>query len=467
MALLVRASDITAYVTQISSHAAADLGRLAPAQERPTGAAWPSVRSLRMKLVFAGALWVALVIGLLTAAGLGFGERRLEEDLRETARLTAVAVADDVELRADPPGSVAVTSTLHDFLDAATSVRDIALFTLDDGVLHQALGTSSAPAPMPDPLIKQAVDTMRTVAADRGEQRTAVATPVMRDGRVAGAVLVTASLEPIVRLRNQGRLLAAAIALFAILGITALIHVLLAGLERQHTMMREELWRARELATVGQTMANVAHQVGTPLNLVSAHVQLLQQELLGNTAAQRRLGIVSEQVTRVATTVRDLLDRVRPRAPERTLAPKPLLARLVENSQVLAGPQRVRVTLDAPDDLPPVNGDEVQLELALANLVANALDAMPYGGYLTVTCRAQPGAVVVEISDSGAGIPPELMERIFEPWVTTKPPGHGTGLGLSITRDVVQRAGGTIAAEPREGGGTTFRVTLVAAPGLA
>jgi signal transduction histidine kinase len=118
------------------------------------------------------------------------------------------------------------------------------------------------------------------------------------------------------------------------------------------------------------------------------------------------------------------------------------------------------VTLDVPETLPLVAGDETQLELALSNLVTNALDAMPDGGNLIVTATMEPGHAVVEIADTGVGIAPEVPDRIFEPWVTTKAAGQGTGLGLSIARDVVQRMGGAISANPRPAGGTVLRITL-------
>jgi len=85
---------------------------------------------------------------------------------------------------------------------------------------------------------------------------------------------------------------------------------------------------------------------------------------------------------------------------------------------------------------------------------------MPDGGNLSVTATAEPGCAIVEIADTGTGIAPEVMDRIFEPWVTTKAAGQGTGLGLSIARDVVQRMGGGISANPRPTGGTVLRITL-------
>jgi signal transduction histidine kinase len=447
-------------VTNTSGHFVGDAEPVAAAQERHNEATWPTLRSLRLKLVIAGTVWVAVVIGVLTAAGLGIAERRLADDLRNTARLTAIAVADDLELRPETVTPSDVTIILHEFLTAAPSVRDISLFTTGAGGTRFAQGTSSAAPIDPDALVARALETMRIVDEDRSDQLTAVATPVMRQGQLQGAVLVTASLAPIVRLRNEGRLFAAAIAAFAILGITVIMHLLLAGLERQQAVMREELWRARELATVGQTMTDVAHQIGTPLNLASAHVQLLQQEIPDDPGAQRRLGIVAAQVERVTMTVHDLLERGRPRQAGHPVALKPLLARLTDSGQVLGATQHVRVTLDAPDDLPAVTADEAQLELALMNLVTNALDAMPAGGQLVVSAAARADGIVVEMRDTGPGIPPDLAGRIFEPWMTTKPPGRGTGLGLGITRDVVQRARGTITFEPGLSGGSVFRVTL-------
>lgn len=431
------------------------------AQERPTEATWRrGLRSIRLRLALAGAVLVCIVIGALTAIGLALAERRLEDDLRDEARITALAVADDLELRSDPIGSPSSVATLREFLNATPSVRDITLYAMENGSPRAVLATSASSTENLDPLVTRAVSEMRTLNEDRGLSLVAFATPVLRNDRAEGAVLVTVSLAAVVRLRNEGRLLAAAIAAFAIAGVALVIFALLAGFERQHTRLREALWRIRELATVGQTMANVAHQLGTPLNLASAHVQLLQQELPDDRQAQRRLGVVQEQLGRVADSLRSLLDRARPTGSQQTFPLRPVLSRLAEAGQILGSSRRVRVTLDVPDALPLVSGDETQLELALSNLVTNALDAMPDGGNLLVTATTEHGSAIVEIADTGVGIAPEMLERIFEPWVTTKPADRGTGLGLSIARDVVLRMGGAISANRRPAGGTVLRITL-------
>lgn len=448
--------------TKLSEDVASPATPPEAAQERPTEATWRGgLRSIRLRMALAGAVVVCIVIGALTAIGLAFAERRLEDDLREEARITAIAVADDLELRSDVIESASSVTALREFLNAAPAVRDITLYSADSGSLRAVLATSaSSTEENLDPLVMRAVNEMRTLNEDRGLTLVAVATPILRSDRAVGAVLVTVSLGAVVRLRNDGRLLAALIAAFSIAGVVIVIFVLLAGLERQHTRMREELWRIRELATIGQTMANVAHQLGTPLNLASAHVQLLQQELPADRAAQRRLGVIEDQLSRVADSLRSLLDRARPKGSQRTFPLRPVLSRLAEAGQILGSPQRVRVTLDVPETLPLVAGDETQLELALSNLVTNALDAMPDGGNLLVTATTETGHAVVEIADTGVGIPPEVLDHIFEPWVTTKAAGQGTGLGLSIARDVVQRMGGAISANPRPAGGTVLRITL-------
>jgi signal transduction histidine kinase len=448
--------------TKLSEDVASEAASPEAAQERPTEASWRrGLRSIRLRLALAGALVVCIVIGALTAIGLAFAERRLEDDLREEARITALAVADDLELRSDPIGSQSSVTALPEFLNAAPAVRDITLYSAENGSLRAVLATSaSSTQENLDPLAMRAVNEMRTLNEDRGLSLVVVAAPILRGDRAVGAVLVTVSLGAVVRLRNDGRLLAALIAAFSIAGVAIVIFVLLAGLERQHTRMREELWRIRELATIGQTMANVAHQLGTPLNLASAHVQLLQQELPRDRQAQRRLGVIEEQLTRVTESLRSLLDRARPKSSPQQFPLRPVLSRLAEAGQILGSSQRVRVTLDAPETLPLVTGDETQLELALSNLVTNALDAMPDGGNLSVTATTEPGCAIVEIADTGVGIAPEVLDRIFEPWVTTKAAGQGTGLGLSIARDVVQRMGGAISANSRPTGGTVLRITL-------
>jgi signal transduction histidine kinase len=223
--------------------------------------------------------------------------------------------------------------------------------------------------------------------------------------------------------------------------------------------LREAAARAQQLAAIGQTMANVAHQIGTPLNLVSGHVQLLQQEF-SDPALRRRLEIVEEQVGRVVSAVRDLLERARPHSTRTTVSILALFERLSEAMRARLAVAGVHLVTHVEEGLPGIMADETQLELAILNLVTNAIDAMPAGGTLTLLAESAESGVRLEIRDTGAGIPGDLLPRIFDPWVTTKTTGRGSGLGLSITRDVVASLGGTISVSSTAGAGSTFKIEL-------
>ena len=225
--------------------------------------------------------------------------------------------------------------------------------------------------------------------------------------------------------------------------------------------LREQLASAEQLASVGQTAANVAHQVGTPLNLISGYVQLLKEELGSDSPHLGRLAIIEEQIAKVTTTVRTLLDRSRQMGRKTRTTAGELVTRVIEVMRPNLHAAHIRHDMDLPAGATPILVDATNLELALLNLMTNAVDAMPNGGVLRV--RVLNGAakrVRIEISDTGHGIPSDLMPRIFEPWVSTKKPGRGTGLGLPIARDVVSAHGGTISVASTEAVGTTFTIDL-------
>ena len=217
--------------------------------------------------------------------------------------------------------------------------------------------------------------------------------------------------------------------------------------------LREALARADQMAAVGHMAASVAHQVGTPLNLISGYVQMLREEEGLDPGVTRRLAIVQEQIAKVTSIVRTMMDRAKPRSEKARTDAVELLRRVAEVARPKLEAQGVRLELRS-SPVPPVMADAVQFELALLNLVTNSLDAMPSGGLLTISVGPAPGERVrIEVGDTGSGIHPELLPRIFEAWVTTKEAGRGTGLGLSITREVVTAHGGTITVQSEVGVG--------------
>jgi signal transduction histidine kinase len=227
--------------------------------------------------------------------------------------------------------------------------------------------------------------------------------------------------------------------------------------------LREALARAERMAAVGHMAASVAHQVGTPLNLVSGYVQMMREEHVGNERLEQRLGTVADQIERITVELRRILDHARPRSSRRAMPPDEIVKRVADLVRNRLERQGVTLALDL-HECPQVEVDVVQIELALLNLVTNSLDAMPARGTLTVVVAPAGAGVRIEVHDTGSGIAPDLMPRLFEPWTTTKPPERGTGLGLSVARDVIRAHGGTIDIKSEPGSGTVVVVELPASP---
>ena len=232
--------------------------------------------------------------------------------------------------------------------------------------------------------------------------------------------------------------------------------------------LQRRLTHAERLAVSGRIMAEVAHEVGTPLHSVAGHLELLRRDLppgLLAPALLRRLDIVEAQVTRVIEIIARLLDLTRRPATE----PRPVeLNRLARDMGEVVRPGVVAAGLalavrPAPG-LPPVAGDSDQLQQAVLNLLTNAIDATPPGGRIEVATRSWPdqGEVELCVEDTGRGIAAADRERVFEPFFSTKPPGHGTGLGLFITAQIVRDHKGRVEVESEPGLGSVFRVFLPA-----
>lgn len=224
---------------------------------------------------------------------------------------------------------------------------------------------------------------------------------------------------------------------------------------------RRELAHSQRLALAGQMAASVAHQVGTPLNVISGYVQMLRARQNDASPDGERLRTIQEQIARVTAIVQSLLDQTRrPVLALRPLEPGVLLEGLAELVRPSLVGRGIDLAFEIASGLPAVGADRVQLEQALLNLVSNAVDAMPDGGRLSLAARPDGDGVALVVADSGAGIPPDDLTRVFEPLFTTKPMGKGTGLGLPILREIVEAHGGTVRLESRPGAGTTAVVRL-------
>jgi len=246
------------------------------------------------------------------------------------------------------------------------------------------------------------------------------------------------------------------------------------NLELYQTTRR--LTELERLAAAEQTAAQLAHEVGTPLNLISGHVQLL---LASNNpdpeAVRSRLSTVSAQIERIERIVRRMLDSTRPASGEfATLDLNALLRRIFDAAAPTLDASNVALTATLAPDLPPVEGDADRLQQVFINLVNNALDAMPAGGELHIrtSFEAAPepegaGSVAVEFDDTGVGMSEDVRAHIFEPLYTTKARGRGTGLGLVVVRQVLAEHGGHIEVESEPGRGARFRLAFPAAATVA
>jgi signal transduction histidine kinase len=234
------------------------------------------------------------------------------------------------------------------------------------------------------------------------------------------------------------------------------------------------------LATVGKLASGVAHELGTPLNVIATRAKMIVEGRTGDGDPTHHARVIGEQAERVTDVIRQLLDFSRRRGS------KPIttnLVQLTKRTMILLSSvikkANVTTVYDAADVAMPVLVDQNQLQQALTNVIINGIQAMPHGGRLQIDVRpvaAHPPAVRggtpgeyfrVLVEDEGHGIPPENLPHVFEPFFTTKGIGEGTGLGLSVAHGIVAEHGGWIEVESTVDKGTRFSIFLLPAGGLA
>jgi len=231
--------------------------------------------------------------------------------------------------------------------------------------------------------------------------------------------------------------------------------------------MRQRLMESDRLAAVGELVAGVAHEVNNPLSSISAFAQLLLRGDDLSPSQRESIEVIRSETTRASYVVKDLLAFARRSEPRREpVDVNAVVERTLRLRSYQFAATGVTVDVRMADDLPAVLGDARQLQQVCLNLVTNAAQSMlPHGGgVLTIVTRAENDGrdVVLEVSDTGPGIPDSVRARIFEPFFTTKAEGEGTGLGLSVSYGIVGAHGGTIVVASSSSAGTTFRVTVPA-----
>lgn len=230
--------------------------------------------------------------------------------------------------------------------------------------------------------------------------------------------------------------------------------------------MTQQLWQAAKLASVGELAASIAHELNNPLATVCLRIESVLQRTPPDDPRRRALEIVAQESKRMGDLVANLLQFSR-RGEEKisTVNIKEELTNAVELIQHYLRKRQVTVKQEFADELPNIFADRQKLRQVFLNLLTNAGDAMANGGKLVLRCA--PGvleggdsAVAIEFVDNGVGIPSHYLEKVQDPFFTTKEEGKGTGLGLAICRRVVQEHRGAIQIESAPGAGTTVRLTL-------
>jgi two-component system, NtrC family, sensor histidine kinase HydH len=235
--------------------------------------------------------------------------------------------------------------------------------------------------------------------------------------------------------------------------------------DRSLELMRR-LRQTESLAIAGKLCSSLAHEVVTPLNIIAGRAELMLRALPKDSSLREDLDVIIAQIDRISRMIRAALDPFHQREPERAATePRSVTEVLRPLLQHFARSRGVTLAISMPRDLPPVLVDPEHLQQVLINLLTNAIEATPSGGRVEVTAALQaddderPG-VAIAVRDTGSGIPPDVLPKIFDPFFSTKPAREASGLGLSICRDLVRSHGSEIQVASTPGDGATFTVWL-------
>jgi signal transduction histidine kinase len=441
---------------------------------------WVATRALEASALDRAARQVYLPVA--RAQFPGFVRDKIEEGRRVVREARALARGDDARFLVEVSGRL-------DALDARWGEYDAAARALFDAIeagdgqdprtraafeaRAQAVRQLEKGLSLDVKLLQVALETQvgdRVHAAERTEGRTVLLTVIysllaLAIG-VGAALLSQRLLSPIQRLTEGVKAVAAGDLTREVearsndeLGLLAReFNAMAASLDRQ----RDELRRAERLAAVGRISAQITHEIRNPLNAIGLNAELLAEELAQAPApaeARQLVAAISREVDRLNGVAEEYLRFAR--------LPRPSLARQDLNDILASlldflGPELRGAGIEVSRELAaaplPVRADEGQLRAVFLNLLRNSREAMPGGGRIAVRTRRAGGAIEAEVADTGGGIPPGDLTRIFEPFYSTKE--RGTGLGLAFARQVVTEHGGEIRCDSVVGRGTSFTLRL-------
>lgn len=231
----------------------------------------------------------------------------------------------------------------------------------------------------------------------------------------------------------------------------------------QRKRLQEQLRRTERVAELGTLASGMAHEIGTPMNVILGRAEYLMNRT-SDAPIKKGLQTIVSQVERITRVMNQLLSFARRETPERRAVD---LSEIVESSLEMFlerfARHHIGIETDFEPACPPVHADADQMSQVLINLLMNAIHAMPDGGRVRIAVRqGDPNMVELIIADTGSGMPPEISAKIFDPFFTTKEFGTGTGLGLTVVKGIMEEHGGTIAVTSEPGRGTVFTLALPA-----
>ncbi|GAB4303648.1 MAG: ATP-binding protein [Desulfuromonadia bacterium] len=387
-------------------------------------------------------LTVTLVVAWFISTTLSTAPRLAEETLKGSGVTMAMAIERLLEL--DPRPTTLSRYTPRDLAYASVTDDQGTILFHSNPVLVGTIDTPTGNgSPHPE---------WSRVRLGTGEWIYRLSLPVNPGGKSLHLTLGlhTYRADEVIR-SARGGVTIISVATLLLWGITIAIMILMNRLLRQ----REELDKQREHARLGQMAAVMAHEIRNPLAGIKGFAQLIAFEE-SSPRIRKHADKIVQQSVRLEHLVDDLLSYARiDDAPAEMVDLSPILDESVALMESEARAQGITIFLETTPT-PPVAASRDRVMQILLNLMKNALQAMPEGGNLTIGLREKRGNVFLTVSDTGCGIPPHLREKIFEPFWTSKT--HGTGLGLPVCRAIMERLGGSITLESKEGLGTT--VTL-------
>jgi signal transduction histidine kinase len=224
--------------------------------------------------------------------------------------------------------------------------------------------------------------------------------------------------------------------------------------------LQAQLRRTERVAELGTVASGMAHEIGTPMNVILGRAEYLM-ERTKEEPVRKGLQTIVSQVERITRVMNQLLAFARRRPIEhRALDLRQTIEDNLEIFQERLAHNGIVVETSFPDDCPLVHADADQMSQVLINLVMNAIHAMPEGGTLRLALALDRGMVKLTVADTGSGMPQEVIAKVFEPFFTTKEFGKGTGLGLTVVKGIIEEHSGTIHVESEPGKGTVFTIGL-------